>query len=165
MTCLVCASLPSGSPYAYDSTTMELYGPPKVGGDTLSYCGKCKIELAHVIVSMVGTRPAKVICKTCKGQHNYKGAIAANRKSASAAAKPKVPRTLVRAAEYWEQRMAATKNPTRPYSPKETFKVGEVVNHSHFGVGLVEEVKMGGKITVLFRTGDKVLVHGMAPAT
>lgn len=144
---------------------MELYGPPKVGVDTLSYCGKCKIELAHVIVSMVGTRPAKVVCKTCKSQHNYKGAIAATRKSASAAAKPRVPRTIVKAAEYWEQKMSQTKKEPVPYTVRSVFKVGEVLNHAQFGVGIVEEVKMGGKITVLFRTGDKVLVHGMAAPT
>lgn len=143
---------------------MELYGPPKVGADALSYCGKCKMELAHVIVSMVGNRPAKVVCKTCKSQHNYKGALSATRKS-SGPAKPRVQKTTVRAAEYWEQKMAQSKASTKPYNVKETFKVGDIVNHAQFGMGIVEEVRMGGKITVLFRTGDKILVHGLAPAT
>lgn len=143
---------------------MELYGPPKVGVDTLSYCGKCKMELAHVIVSMMGTKPAKVICKTCKSQHNYKGGAPVSR-SRSSTPKTRVPKTTVRAAEYWEQKMAASKAQPRNYSVKETFKAGDVINHAQFGAGIVEEVRMGGKILVLFRVGDKVLVHGMAPAS
>lgn len=136
---------------------MELYGPPKVGADCLSYCGKCKMELAHVIVSMVGSKPAKVTCKTCKSQHNYKGQPIARASSP----RKKVERVTVRAADYWEKKIAETKAPTKPYAVKDTFKAGDVIQHTLFGVGIVEEVKLNGKIVVLFRTGDKVLVHGI----
>ena len=124
------------------------------------------MELAHVIVSMIGGRPAKVVCKTCKSQHNYKGALSASVKRPTTS-RPRVERTTVRAADYWEKKMSDTKAPTRPYSVKESYKVGEVIQHAQFGVGIVEEVKINGKIVVLFRNGDKVLVHGLqspAPA-
>lgn len=143
---------------------MELYGPAKVGGDCLSYCGKCKMELAHVVVSMVGPKPARVVCKTCKSQHNYKGALSASVKRPTSS-KPRVERTTVRAADYWEKKLSETKAVTKNYGVKETYKAGDVIQHAQFGVGIVEEVKLNGKIVVLFRTGDKVLVHGLqAPA-
>lgn len=120
------------------------------------------MDLAHVIVSMVGNLPAKVVCKTCKSQHNYKGELSAKARKTASAPKTRIPRTTVRASEYWEQRMSATKTGSRKYSVKETFQKAEVIEHPQFGMGIVEEVKLNGKIIVLFRTGDKILVHGMA---
>jgi len=146
--------------------TTQLYDPPKVGGDALAYCTRCKMELAHVIVSMLNGRPAKVLCKTCKSQHNFKrigdvergtGAI-----RAGATRAPRATRTTVRVAEVWEQKMAEKKTaPARAYSIKDSFKVGDVIQHPQFGLGLVEEVKNNGKISVLFRENEKVLVHEM----
>jgi len=68
----------------------------------------------------------------------------------------------VRAADYWEQKMSETggKSP-KPYSPKGQFGKGDVVQHMQFGLGLVEEVRQGGKLLVIFREGEKVLVHGL----
>ena len=37
-----------------------------------SWCGKCKRILAHTVEAMVGDKPARVNCKTCKSQHSYK---------------------------------------------------------------------------------------------
>lgn len=145
--------------------TYELYGPPRVGGDCLSYCGKCKIELAHVIVSMLNGRPARVECKTCKSQHNHKGAAPVTRKSSSSsAATPK--KVTVRVREVWEQKMQASRGKVPlNYNVKDVFKKGDVIQHVQFGLGFVEEVKLGGKITVLFSETEKVLIHGMGQAT
>ncbi len=144
----------------------KLYDTPRVGGDALSWCTKCKMDLAHVVVSMMGSRPAKVICKTCKSQHNFRGTKAdANlpgmpRKTS----KPRttVPKAVVRAADYWEKKVAEKSAATLvPYTPKTDFILGDVIKHAHFGVGIVEEVRKGGKMVVLFREGDKLLVFGM----
>lgn len=145
----------------------ELYGPPKVGGDTLSFCSRCKMELAHVIVSMIDTRPAKVQCKTCKGQHNFKrGATTASRSSPASRipgmAKKPVEKATVRVAEVWEKKMSEKKlAPMVPYNVKAKFAVGDVIQHPNFGVGIVEEVKTNGKMAVLFREEEKILVHGL----
>jgi hypothetical protein len=143
--------------------SLPLYGTPKVGGDALAWCGKCKMELAHVIVAMVDTQPARVICKTCKSPHNYKrqgGASAVKRSSSKSSA----PKTTVRASEYWEQKMAEKKSESFvPYDVKKTFQKGSLIQHTLFGVGVVEEVRSSTKIMVIFRVGEKVLVHGMAP--
>lgn len=146
-------------------STEQLYGPPKVGVDILSYCSKCKMDLAHVIVSMVDTKPIKVICKTCRGTHNYKkGAPGTPLLRSSRPSKPRkaAEKTYVKVADMWEQKLADKKAaPMRPYSIQESFAVGDVIQHPNFGVGLVEQVRLNGKMTVLFREAEKILVHGM----
>jgi hypothetical protein len=51
--------------------------------------------------------------------------------------------------------------PMKTYSPKELFQKGEVINHKSFGIGIIEEVRIDKKIVVIFRAGEKVLVHGL----
>lgn len=149
-----------------DYAKKALYGTPKVGGDCLSYCTRCKIELAHVIVSMVDGQPAKVICKTCKSEHKARKQPGAARKSVGARlAKPATATQVVRAAEYWEKKMREAKKVGRPYAVSESFQVGDVIEHVKFGPGIVETVVSTGKVTVFFRDGEKTLVHGMQKAT
>lgn len=141
---------------------MNLYGPSKVGGDVLAHCGKCKRELAHVIMAMVGGKPARVICKTCKSEHNYRlgGASTPAKSGLARAAKPKS--TFVKHTEYWEQKMATKKQaPMKPYQVHTLFQLGDVIQHSKFGLGIVEEVKTNGKIVVLFRDEERTLIHGL----
>ena len=140
---------------------MNLYGSPKVGGDVLSFCGKCKRELAHVIMAMVGGKPARVICKTCQSPHNYRtGGTSVTSKKSSTSSTPRATRTYVKNSEYWEQKIAEKKQvPQRPYKIQEQFKLGDVIQHSKFGVGIVEEVKNNGKIVVLFRDEERTLIH------
>lgn len=140
-----------------------LYGIPRVGGDILSYCTRCKMELAHVVVSMVDTQPAKVICKTCKSEHKHRkipGTPAKGRATARTA-RPATATQVVRAAEYWEKKMREAKRVGRPYAVTDTFQVGDVVEHTKFGAGIVEEVRGNGKVVIFFRDGEKMLVHGM----
>jgi len=143
-------------------STIPLYDAPKVGGDILAYCAKCKGEFAHVVVSMVDNKPAKVVCKICKGQHKFKriGDVAAKATRKPRTAGPK--KTVVRADEYWDEQMAKQKGkPMKPYNAKEAFLKGEIINHSVFGVGIIGEVK-ATKMVVLFRVGEKILVHGLS---
>ncbi len=147
------------------TSTHQLYGPPKVGGDALAYCTRCKIDLAHVIVSMMKGRPSRVICKTCKSQHNYKLGTASFVRTGVARPRKTVERTVVKLSEHWEKKLEEKKSQqTRPYKPQETFLAGEVIQHPKFGLGIVEEVKRGGKIAVLFRDDELVLIHSFGGA-
>ena len=142
------------------STIDVLYGPAKVGGDTLSFCTRCKMDLAHVIISMIDGRPARVICKTCKSQHNYRHA-GVTRAVTRTERKPS-GRTTVRVSEHFDQVMSEKKSaPRKNYAVTELFLKGDVLEHPQFGAGIVEEVKSNGKITVLFREAERVLVHGL----
>ena len=149
------------------SSTTPLYDPPRFGGDCLASCTKCKMDLAHVIVAMIDNKPAKVICKTCKSQHKYKrlGTAEAIKKASKPRAARKTAATeTVRVAELWEQKMAENKEArSRMYSPQATFLKGDVIEHPKFGMGFVQEVRLGNKVAVLFRDEEKVLVHSMAP--
>lgn len=143
---------------------MDLYGPVKVGGDILAFCGKCKRDLAHVIVATLAGKPVKVICKTCKSEHKYRLSGDSQPKSASSGGgkRERAPRTLVKNSEYWEQKIAAKKQtPLKTYRTQELFQLGDVISHSKFGVGIVEEVKNNGKILVLFRDEERILIHGL----
>jgi hypothetical protein len=44
----------------------------KVGGEVDALCNKCELTLAHTVIAMVGDKPAKVKCNTCKGEHKYR---------------------------------------------------------------------------------------------
>ena len=143
----------------------ELYGPAKVGGDTLSYCTRCKEDRGHVIVAMVDSRPVKVQCKSCQGLHAYKASKGERAPSVLRSRKPRFspPKVILEAPfEIWEKRMkVAQGKPTKAYTVATLFVLGDILQHAQFGLGFVEEVKKGGKIRVVFRAEEKLLVHGM----
>ena len=45
---------------------------PGVGEDIEDICTRCG-DTWHVVMAKVGDRVAKVVCKLCGGQHNYRG--------------------------------------------------------------------------------------------
>ena len=143
------------------SQSTSLWGPVKVGADILSYCARCKMELAHVVVSMLDTRPAKVVCKTCKAEHKFRLAPGSTPRASKRGRVSKSPaKTTVRASELWEEKMAACKKESIDYNIKHSFSSGDLIQHSMFGLGIVEEAHSNGKMLVLFRGGEKLLVHG-----
>jgi hypothetical protein len=128
----------------------------KVGGDIDAFCTRCKMELGHTILAMVGSRPARVRCNTCQGEHNYRGTAAPATRRASGASgareKPKVTS--------WEALLAQKDvSRARKYSARERFEPEELLSHPVFGIGLVQEVR-GDKIQVAFKADVKTLVHG-----
>ncbi len=143
---------------------LPLYSSPKVGGDILAYCSKCQGEFSHVVVSMVDKKPARVQCKMCKGNHNFKRIGDSRAKSVLKNATSKEPRKrVVLAQDYWQQQLDLQKGkPLKPYSPKQTFQKLDVINHTSFGVGIVEEIKIDKKIVVIFRSGEKLLIHALS---
>lgn len=121
------------------------------GGTIDSWCGKCKMILAHTIEAMVGSKPARVHCNTCQSQHAYR---------ASEPGKT-APRTGgTRGVRY--KTLLGNSNPAtaKAYSPKDTYRAGDVLQHPMFGVGVTTSVKDVTKIEVLFEAGPKLLVHG-----
>lgn len=143
------------------NSEQELYGPPKVGADCLSYCGKCKMELAHVIVSMLDTTPAKCTCKTCGAQHKFRkppGYKPPHKRTKKSGAS----RKTVKVAELWESRLNQnTKKPRLDYSPKDIYELGNIIQHAKFGLGYVEEMRSNTKMIVIFRDSERLLVHSI----
>jgi len=122
----------------------------EVGGTIDSWCGKCKRILAHTIEAMVGEKPARVHCNTCNAQHAYKPdrpgpSPGRERKTAIPDIKKK-----------------ASTAPPRPYSPRERYDLGDIVQHAVFGVGVAIKLKDANKVEVRFDNGTKLLVHDVS---
>lgn len=136
----------------------------KPGGNVDSWCGKCKLILAHTIEAMVGDKPARVHCNTCKAQHSYKpfepGESPGQVRKREAGGSPVPQPGKSRASRYQTLLKGKNMAEARRYSPKDSYEPGDVVEHPTFGVGVTIAVRDGTKIEVLFDDGSKVLVHG-----
>lgn len=142
----------------------------KVGGEVDAFCTRCRLTLAHTILAMVGTKIARVRCNTCNGDHAFRSApgttdkpSSSARASSSSSSGTKAPRAS-RSSEdkvviSFEEQLAGKDIANAPrYSPKETFKVDQVIQHPTFGLGLVTAVR-GNKVDITFKSETKTLVH------
>ena len=131
----------------------------KVGGEVDAFCTKCELTLAHTIHAVVGGRPVKVECNTCHGVHRYRdttGRSASARPAARGAVKVRARPEVVGFETLLGGKRTAD---ARPYSPKQTYAVDDVVDHPLFGRGFVSAVRDGGKVEITFRSDVKLLVH------
>lgn len=144
-----------------------------VGKETVCYCTRCKMDLGHTITSMVGGMPARVICRTCKSEHNYKAkkgvkdpsAAPVSRGSATprAAREPKAEKTVPIELE-WSKQINASNKAIRQYAANEHFNIGDRLSHPTFGEGIVQKLIYPNKAEILFRMDLKVLIHAVKPA-
>jgi hypothetical protein len=136
-----------------------------VGSDTQAYCTSCRDMQEHVVVAMVGSRPAKVECGHCHKQHLFRagppgpakvkvGSPVGPRRTRGPAAPSQPPVAPV------DLRALTAGRESRLYSPATTFAVGDVVRHLTFGVGLVVVLPGPQKMEVAFPDGQKLLAHG-----
>ena len=146
----------------------------KVGGEVDAFCTRCRLPLAHTILAMVGTKIARVRCNTCGGDHAFRSAPGTtDRPSASSRSSggtsPRAPRAGRASDEEkviisFEQQLAGKDIANAPrYSPKDTYKMDQVVQHPTFGLGLVTAVR-GDKVDIAFKSETKTLVHGRGGA-
>ncbi|MBZ4329585.1 MULTISPECIES: hypothetical protein [unclassified Corallococcus] len=140
----------------------------KVGGEVDAQCTRCKMNLAHTILAMVGPKIVRVRCNTCGGDHAFRGAAGvtdrptkasttrAPRAASSSGGSTRAEKVVIS----FDEQLAGKDIASAPkYSPKDTYKVDQVLHHPTFGVGLVTAVR-GDKVDLTFRTDTKTLVHG-----
>lgn len=146
------------------------------GSEIDAWCTRCRMDLGHRIVAMVGTAPKRVICLTCGSEHNYRPAAGSpqakasgQRSAASRAgarsdgkAKPQGSRRQEQARAEWEARLASGA-PKRSYLPTERFAVGDLLQHPKFGEGYVRSLISPNKLTIAFSTGERTLIHAPDP--
>ena len=146
--------------------------PLNAGSEIDSWCTKCRMDLGHRIIAMFEGRPKRVICQTCGSQHNYRAPASEKKtvvKRTTGAARP--PTAAQRVTEKakaesirvndWEKRIAGqAMDAFTRYSIDKTYAVGELVSHKKFGEGFVAEVLDGGKVSIMFRDGPRMLAHG-----
>lgn len=148
-----------------------------VGGEIVSYCTKCKMDLTHRIIAMVASAAVKVECRTCGSHHKYRkpmedrGAQAGSSAQSSPSTSKKTSGTATshgRATrgsdqeKLWESMIAGQpSNAFRRYGPTETFGLNDRIHHSKFGDGYVSRVIDEHKIEVLFQDGPRTLAQGL----
>lgn len=127
-----------------------------VGKEVLSFCGKCKLALAHVIVTMKNeTAIGKCQCKTCSAKHNYRDPEKVVKKKTTTTTRRKV---ALSEAEIWQTAVAKTNGNAKPYGMDKMFKEGDLIDHTTFGQGVVMQLIRDGKIRVQFEEALKLLV-------
>jgi hypothetical protein len=136
----------------------------RVGGEIDATCTRCRMELAHTILAMVGTKVARVRCNTCGSDHVYRGTQSSSRSAAArtrAATAEKVPRTVV---AFDAQLAALDVSKAEDYRADHTYAVDQVVRHPTFGLGIVRAVRQD-KMDVAFKAAERTLVQGRSAGT
>lgn len=128
-----------------------------VGKEVLSYCGSCKLPLAHMIIAMKSaTTIAKVQCKTCGATHAYRDPAKSSTTKRKAPGKTRAKKVSI--SDLWMERMGQAKTKSKNYTIRESFQLGDIIDHKKFGPGIVDQVS-DDKIEVIFRFEIKTLVH------
>ena len=127
------------------------------GSEVEAYCTKCKLVLAHTVVALQGTKPRRVRCNTCSGEHNYRPNKPAGKLAAKKPAKTKAPSRKSR--QSWDEVMQEASNkPHKPYSMSGSFLEGDWIEHATFGLGCVQAFTPPNKISVRFADSTKTLI-------
>jgi hypothetical protein len=126
---------------------------PTVGQDLDAWCNKCKLELAHVVVSLNATgRPHRVECKTCRDVHAYRLEAPTPGRAQSS--------STPRKTDYERGLRDRDLSEAVPYDTRRTYAVDDLIRHKTLGVGLVTASRADQKIEVLFPDGPKLLICG-----
>lgn len=128
------------------------------GGDIDSYCTKCRLNLEHIIVAMIGATIVKVKCKTCGSIHRFKDTKAV--RPGTSGRKSPASRPSVRT-NTWETVMSAARGPELPYDMSHSYRAGDVILHPIFGKGVVQKTFFK-KCSVVFKDKERVLVTSNA---
>ncbi len=130
-----------------------------VGGEVVSWCTKCKLELGHTITAIVDNKPKKVKCNTCNGLHNYRSKPPEPGKTTikRAGRKRKTPEEIYN--EHITRLSGGEPAPARKYKTDDSFTVDELIDHPKFGVGVVTAIVKINKVETLFKDGTRLLIQ------
>ncbi|MBN1540834.1 hypothetical protein JW992_01725 [candidate division KSB1 bacterium] len=137
----------------------------EVGTEVDAMCTPCKGVTIHVISAVKDGKIAKVMCKACQATHRYRPAFEETAapsavKKTKDKAQDKVRRAAkTRQMKKWNNLLgeADTENP-RDYEVSKSYEQQQVIQHSHFGLGVVVKVVDDNKMDVAFEEGVKTLV-------
>jgi ribosomal protein L44E len=126
-----------------------------VGKEILSYCGKCKKPTDHIIISLNKKEgPDKCECTKCKAKHKYRDPDKPVKKRAT---KPR--KATVTNEAKWNEALTTAEGPSKPYAMSGEFELGDLLEHSKFGKGVVQELIGHNKIKVIFEESEKILIQ------
>ena len=131
-----------------------------VGKEILSFCNKCKLTLAHTIVTMKSNKSiGKVTCNTCKATHAYKDPSKVKSKNVKNNTKKQNREESI--SDIWMDAINKATAKSQNYSPKKKFSIGDIIDHTKFGPGVIDRLIDNNKIEVIFRHDIKTLMHNL----
>lgn len=135
---------------------MEMTQLPAVAKKIYYPCKKCECDRYHVVVAHTSLTAARIECEVCKSKSAFK--LEEPKRTRSAIPKkPKKVKAGAHTAKWTELREKNDSKPA-PYTMKQNFEVGSVVEHPKFGVGFVTFAS-GQAIQVVFEDSERSLVH------
>ncbi len=142
---------------------------PGPGDDVEAWCTRCRMNLNHRVIAMVGNEIKRVTCLTCGSDHKYYPPKGIKKKQDSAApskgsSRARTPKTKaarsVAAKGEWSTVMDEMPDAAVPrsYRISDAYDAADYIEHPVFGTGMVLSIVGTGKIEVIFREGRKVLI-------
>jgi hypothetical protein len=138
--------------YIFDEDIFE------VGAEVDAYCTRCKIDTPHTVLTKYEDEIRSVQCTTCSATHAYRpprGDVEEEIPEPMAARR----RQAMQKRPWEEAIVELSERQATPYSPKERYTEGQVVEHPRFGVGYVSELLSDTKMEAIFADGRRILVH------
>lgn len=126
-----------------------------VGAEVIALCTKCKVETEHTIASKVGEKIGKVRCKVCGSIHRYLKA------GTPASALTTRKSSKLSPEEVWNRCVQNASSRKTAYTLSGYYKLNDMIDHRHFGLGVVTLMLSNDKIQATFKEGEKVLIMGM----
>jgi len=138
-----------------------------VGGDVLTHCNKCELDLWHTVIAKVDNLVKRVKCNTCKTEHSLRGEakLASHKRTAVKPPMTQVVRMQNRVPHKPWGELISGRDAAEAveYSVKARLAPNGLVKHPSFGLGVVTELSGDRtKATVLFESGEKVLAANRA---
>ncbi len=135
----------------------------KAGDHIDARCTRCREITNHTIIAMVAESPARVRCNTCSGDHNYRPPVLTE--ASPPRVSPAKPGRRTRVDRRWKAQQQEWRDATEKadsgvtvaYRMDRSYRVGDLVNHPTFGVGMVQQVVKPNKMEILFAEGIKSL--------
>lgn len=139
------------------------------GDDVEAWCTRCRMNLNHRIIAVVGKEVRTVHCLTCGGDHRFhqpKHEKGSQQRAGRVvpAETGKIHKTSEKAAGKavgeWRTFMQEMAPGTvlHVYKVSDSFQPDEYIDHPVFGPGRVIDIVGLGKIQVVFREGRKILI-------
>ncbi|MFH1654924.1 MAG: hypothetical protein ABIE74_12860 [Pseudomonadota bacterium] len=129
----------------------------ELGKDALSYCGKCKMPLAHTITKLTAKGGVdRCECNTCKTSHKYRDPDKPVKAKGST---KRATKATISNEATWNEAISKAKGSFKLYEMSAKFAAGDLMEHSMFGKGVVKELIGYNKLIVIFEKSEKLLVH------
>lgn len=143
-----------------------------VGRECEAWCGKCKESTYHTVVAMIGPKPKQVACGACNDWHGYSKPRAPTVETTQAPVRRRAVQntgahrgrvrpergTATTSEDRWKAALDAATGEPLLYDHRDSYAVGDVVQHPKHGLCVVKSTETPRRATVLHRHGEGALL-------